>query len=452
MSLTVLTDSDVRRVLHSLTGEDILSMQEVLGDALHFYSSDTSQDNGCCSSYQPQRTSLKRRDGKTTLFMPASSQDGMGVKIVTLAAPEKHSRAASLDKLSLNSSSRSSSPRPSVSTTVSNTSTSSSAVVSPPSSIMSSDSTTPKGSLTLFDNSGAPTALINAEELTAFRTALASTMLIRKRQSVHDVTVFGAGKQAYWHIRIALLLRGPEIHHVNIINRSFDRARNLLMQIYNPYPDDPDYENPIGAKYGSKTKTSILTPAHGEYTRLLKEYVRSANVIFCTTPSTEPLFPASYLTNPEGRRKGRMIACIGSYKPHMIEIHPDILRQAVAPHHEHRHFHKHQREGGAVIVDSVEAALKEAGEIIQAKLQPDQVVEIGELLMLKKDAERKAKTANAEDSQGVQVKESSGLYEWLTKGNVIYKSVGIGLMDVVCGTELVRLAKDRGIGTHIDAF
>lgn len=40
-------------------------------------------------------------------------------------------------------------------------------------------------------------------------------MLFEKRQSVHDVTIFGAGKQAYWHARLALLLRGEEIHHMN---------------------------------------------------------------------------------------------------------------------------------------------------------------------------------------------------------------------------------------------
>lgn len=233
----------------------------------------------------------------------------------------------------------------------------------------------------------------------------------------------------------------------------------MLLQLYNPFPDDPDFENPIGHKYGSKTKTAIITPGHSEYHRLLKQYVRDANVIFCTTPSTAPLFPASYLLNPAGRQKGRYIALIGSYKPHMLELHPDILKNAVAPHHEHRHFHKHQKEGGAVIVDSVEACLQEAGEVIQAGLQPDQVVELGELIMLRREAEKKAAGANGSagpngdgDDQGVQVQESSGLKEWLFKGNVIYKSVGLGLMDIVVGGELVRIAREREIGTHIDEF
>lgn len=450
--LTVLTDEDVRAVLHSLTGEDIKTLQQSLADALHQYST-AGEEDGCCSSYQPQRTALKRKDGSTTLFMPASSDTGLGVKIVTLEAPEDTSSEYKLKQLSLASTASSTtvgskSPHASVSA-----SSSSTAVDSPPASITNPKSTTPRGSVTLFDSVGNPSALINAEELTAFRTALASCMLLQKRKSVHDVTVFGAGKQAYWHVRIAMLLRGSEIHHINIVNRSFDRARSMLMSLYNPYPNNPDYFNPIGPKYNSKTRTAILTPGHSEYRRLLKQYVRDANVIFCTTPSTEPLFPASYLLNPEGRKKGRYIACIGSYKPHMLELHPDILRSAVAPHHEHRHFHKHQKEGGAVIVDSVEACLQEAGELIQADLQPDQVVELGELVMLKKEAERKAQSATGDgDVAGIQVQDTSGLGDWLLKGNVIYKSVGLGLMDVVVGGDLVHLARARGIGTHIEAF
>ncbi|KAF4554893.1 Ornithine cyclodeaminase-like protein 1 [Elsinoe fawcettii] len=447
MPLTILTDSDVNTLLHSLTRDDILDMQQSLADALHFYST-SGEENLCCSSYQPMRTALKRRDGKTTLFMPASAHTGLGIKVVTLGTP-KGPETPSMDNLSL-ASTANESPRASLSSR----DTSSTGTFNPPASLASAESTTPRGSLTLLDSQGTPTALINAEELTAFRTALATNALFKKRQSVHDLVVFGAGKQAYWHVRVAMLLRGPEIHHLNIINRSFDRGRELFMRLYNPMPGDENYVNPLGHKYNSKTKGSILTPASPEYERLLKEYVRAANVIFCTTPSTEPLFPASYLTNAGGQKKGRYIGLVGSYRAHMIEIHPSILQQAVAPHHEHRHFHKHQKEGGAVIVDSVEACLQEAGEVIQAKLKPDQVVELGELIMLRRDAEKRAldRRDSGEEMKGVQVAEGEGMKEWLTKGNVIYKSVGLGLMDVVVGSELVRLARERGIGTIIDNF
>jgi ornithine cyclodeaminase/alanine dehydrogenase-like protein (mu-crystallin family) len=286
-----------------------------------------------------------------------------------------------------------------------------------------------------------------------------------------------------------LLLRGPDIHHLNIINRDFERVHQLLSKLYAPNEEsrqwDPSEQDIPQYRANSDTtlahpKIQILTPGHGEYERLLKSTIRSSSVIFFTTPSLTPLFPAPYLTNPEGRKKGRYLAAIGSYKPHMVEIHPDILKQNVAPEHGHRHFHKHAPQGGAVVVDSVEACLKEAGEIIQAGLGPNEVVEIGELLMLKRDAERRRLECHARKSEegldegGVELgecekskkkrrgsKEKDGegedkahksLVEWLQRGNVIYKSVGLGLMDVVVGMDLVRLADERGIGIKIENF
>jgi ornithine cyclodeaminase/alanine dehydrogenase-like protein (mu-crystallin family) len=455
MPVTVLSDYDVQRVLHSLTSQDIDDIQQHLADALHQYST-AGEEDGCCSAYQPQRIHMSRTDGATSLFMPASSSSGMGVKVITLDSVKKPEITPDMKRLSIGSTK--SSQTASTSGSRSRPTSMHGSIPAPTTSEDSKPPTTaPRGSLTLFDTRGNPSALVNAEELTAFRTALTSCMLLKRRHKVHDLTVFGAGKQAYWHIRLALLLRGSEIHHVNVINRSFDRAREMLMKLYNPLPQDPDFENPLGHKFGSKTKTNIITPSHTEYTRLLKEYVRSAHVIFCTTPSTQPLFPPGYLLNPEGRKKGRYIVLIGSYKPHMIELHPDIIRNAVAPHHEHRHFHKHQQEGGAIIVDSVEACLQEAGELIQANVQPDQVVEIGELVMLRREAEKAAAVAAKKGDtdnkgEGIQVSDDSGLKEWLCKGNVIAKIVGLGLMDVVVGNEVVRIARERGIGTHIAEF
>ncbi|OAL52251.1 hypothetical protein IQ07DRAFT_562591 [Pyrenochaeta sp. DS3sAY3a] len=486
MPLTILTDGEVRSLLLQLTKQDVLDLQQSLADGLHYYSTATEEDsNGCCSSYQPLRTALKRNDGQTTLLMPASSNDGIGVKIVTLAAPDNNKKTS--DTASLTSSL----DGVSMSDQSTRSTDSSISTFKPAQSLASGTSTTPKGSLTLFDKSGNPRALLNAEEITAFRTALASTMLFKKRQNVHDVVVFGAGKQAYWHIRLALLLRGSDVHHLNIINRDFGRVHTLLEQLYHPHEqpsqwsaaseDIPTYrQSPDSIPSDlARPKIQILTPSHGEYSRLLKATIRASSVIFFTTPSLTPLFPAPFLTNPEGRKKGRYLAAIGSYKPHMVEIHPDILKQNVAPEHG-RHFHKHAPQGGAVIVDSVEACLQEAGEIIQAGLNANEIVEIGELVMLKRDAERRRQECLARKSEegldegGVELgecektkkrrrggkdKDSEGedkahrsLMEWLQKGNVIYKSVGLGLMDVIVGNELVRLADERGIGTRIDNF
>jgi ornithine cyclodeaminase/alanine dehydrogenase-like protein (mu-crystallin family) len=471
MPLTILTDDDVRTLLLQLTKEDIHDLQSSLADALHYYSTSTEDDhNGCCSMLQPLRTALRRSDGQTTLFMPASSNDGLGVKIITLSTPE-----AEKNKKESVSSDKTLDSFDSLSISQASTTSTTTRFDVPPDSIASSQSTTPKGSITLLDKYGAPRALINAEELTAFRTALASTMLFKKRSNVHDVVVFGAGKQAYWHIRLALLLRGSEIHHLNIINRSFDTAHHLVERLYKPHNEPAQFPNltvPSAAISDlARPKIQILTSGHTEYERLLKSVVRGSSVIFCTTPSLTPLFPASYLTNTEGRKKGRYLAAIGSYKPHMLELHPDILRQNVQVDHKHHH-HKHARTGGAIIVDSVEACLKEAGEIIQAGLRGHEVVEIGELLMLKKEADRARKENGSSeesfDTRGVELGEAKkvkgkkkgdkagegdgGLMEWLMKGNVIYKSVGLGLMDVQVGMDIVRLADDRGVGTRIENF
>lgn len=127
----------------------------------------------------------------------------------------------------------------------------------------------------------------------------------------------------------------------------------------------------------------------------------------------------------------------------MCEIHPDILSQAVSPDHKHHH-HKHADKGGVIVVDSLEACLREAGEIIQAGITAEHLVEIGELLMVKK-----ASMKEIEMGTGVGEK---GLKKWLDGGNVIYKSVGIGLMDICVGEDLVALAMRRGIGTRVEGF
>ncbi|KAI4173571.1 MAG: hypothetical protein LQ346_008405, partial [Caloplaca aetnensis] len=241
---------------------------------------------------------------------------------------------------------------------------------------------------------------------------------------------------ALWHIRLALLLRGPDIHHVHIVNRSFARARALMTEIYTA-----DAWSHL-RNANEKLDFSIVSADYGEYGRVLKERVRKADVLFCCTPSTAPLFPAEHLTSAEGRKKGRYVSAVGSYRPHMVELHPDILRQAVAPEHKHHH-HRHAQKGGVVVVDSLSACMQEAGEVRQAGLTPEQLVEVGELLMVKKASLQEI----AAGGEG-----EVGLKKWLMGGNVIYKSVGLGLMDICVGEDLVILARERGYGQTIEGF
>ncbi|KIX04228.1 uncharacterized protein Z518_07782 [Rhinocladiella mackenziei CBS 650.93] len=444
MPLTALTDSEVRELLLSLTKDDAAELQRNLAEALHSYSTGDT-NSPCAASFQPARTVIEK-NGVTTLFMPASTGTSVGMKIVSLEQPEmipsqkssmssgttESNSGASVKSSSLDFGSLTLTPASTMSAesrdSIGGTS------LQPPPSTASTRSTAPKGSVTILDSTGNPVGIVNAEELTAFRTALASTVMFQKRQNVHTVTVFGAGKQAYWHIRLALLFKGDQIRHVNIINRTFARAIKLM----NAFQITDESK----AQWRKDIKFSAMSPDFGEYGRLLKEEVRKADVIFCCTPSVEPLFPAEFLISREGQRKGRYISAIGSYAPHMCEIHPDIFKRAVEPHH-HNHHHKHAQQGGAIVVDSLESCLKEAGEIIQAKLKPEHLVEIGELMMIKKATTREIELGGPGEQ---------GLLDWLTKGNVMYKSVGMGLMDLVVAGDLIRLAMERGVGVTIQEF
>ena len=44
------------------------------------------------------------------------------------------------------------------------------------------------------------------------------------------------------------------------------------------------------------------------------------------------------------------------------------------------------------------------------------------------------------------------LAPWLETGNVLYKSVGLGLMDLSVGMHLVEFAKEKGVGTFVQGF
>ncbi|KAL7622504.1 hypothetical protein AAE478_008011 [Parahypoxylon ruwenzoriense] len=484
MSLTVLSDEQIRGLLESLTRNEVEELVETLRGALHEYSTSTqSMEDGVV--HQPERTVVhSKTTGATTLFMPSFSTFGHAIKVVTISSPLADSKLPAIR---------------------------------------------PTGSVTLYSPQGQPTGFLHAQTLTAFRTALASSCLLVKRASVRTITVFGSGLQAYWHIRLALMLRGDTIRQVFIISRRFsDNARDILQKFYCIRQDVKQREGWEQAQF------SLLTPGYGEYARLEKEHMRASDVIYCCTPSTRDLFDASILTNHEGRRKGRLIVAVGSYTPQMRELPRELLLQATRTHAPgHMHYHKHATEGGVIVVDTLDGALKEAGEIMEAGLEPKQLVELGELVMIHKLAReeeesqasqsstdvssisesvdkldltlpgsamstalgpeagngngsnnkrsssrspsRKGSSAslslpfhhqhnssqgslNPVDQQQQQRRSSSTGYRdhhlarWLTVGNVIYKSVGLGLMDLVVGFEIVRLAGLRGLGSRVEGF
>ncbi|KAK2603537.1 hypothetical protein QQS21_004306 [Conoideocrella luteorostrata] len=464
MAFTVLTDGQVKDILEGLTVDELDEFRHVLASALHEFSNSTG-DAGDEVYQQPHRiTTLHSGSKATTLYMPSCGPEGMGCKVVSLT---------------------------------------SSAVTQDP----NVKPISPTGVVNLFNPDGSPMGIVHASTLTAFRTALASACLLARRNHVTTLTVFGSGSQAYWHVRLALLLRGSTIKHVHIINRRFsDSAGQILKSFTMVSAAAKEREG------WPHTKFSMLTPTFHDFGRLQKEQLRSADVIYCCTPSREELFDASILTSHEGRKKGRLIVAVGSYTPEMREL-PEGLLQLVTKSHDknHRHFHKHADEGGVIVVDTLDGVMKEAGEIISAKITPHQMVELGELVMLHRLAIEESETdttgsqtpmssdfespidvndkkqsmssvfseqaprpaspsssisstharkpsfplpfrTRSGGSVDAEKKKEDGLARWLRDGTVVYKSVGLGLMDLVVGMHLIKVANEKKIGTQIEGF
>lgn len=369
MGLTVLSDADVGKLLDNLSSTELSGIIKDLGNALTTYSLGDEQQ------HQPHRAVVSR-DGQTSLFMPSTTKHMIGTKMVGVAPPRKTTENDGNSKIA-----------PGL-----------------------------KSVLTLCDASGEAIGILNAAELTAFRTSLGIMLLYQFRKKTENVLVFGAGKQALWHVRLALLLHGDEIRKITIVNRSRERTEQLIQTI---------------KRAGQSVSTiEIFDDARSDKDQALESLVSSSDAIFCTTPSTSPLFPASYLTSDQARSRPRFISMIGSYRLDMQEIDPDFLKVVVDKTGQLAgHVH-----GGVVAVDTKAGCMSEAGELVKAGINETTMREVGELLNSKERSEEE------------------GLTKWLEEGLVVFKSVGIGIMDIAVGSSLLHLANGKGICTTVPHF
>jgi len=361
MTFTVLSDADIKTLLHNISPSDVQNLASALNQALTEYSCNDEVP------YQPHRAHVARPNGQVSLFMPATTPSSIGVKIVGVAPSQAPPPGEK--------------PKPAL-----------------------------RSVLTICDELGQAVGVLNVAELTAFRTALGSMLLYRYRKNTENIVVFGAGKQAEWHIRLAILLKGDDIRKITVVNRSSARAKELLDAL-------------AQSKVGEHVKMEFSDGKEDA----LESLVTEADVMFCTTPSTSPLFPASYLTSDAGLAKSRYIAAIGSYRLDMQEIDPELLKNLSNP----SGSFASQVYQGLITVDSIKGCMDEAGELVAAGLKPEQMLEVGKVDGLRKD-------------EGVQ--------EWLEEGFVVYKSVGVGIMDIAIGKALMELAAEKGVGVHLDSF
>jgi ornithine cyclodeaminase len=137
------------------------------------------------------------------------------------------------------------------------------------------------------------------------------------------------------------------------------------------------------------------------------EAVRDADVICAATTSATPVVAGHYL------RPGAHVNGIGSYTPEMQEVDEETVRRA-----------------GMVFVDCRAAALAEAGDVVIA-LRRGAICE-GDLIELGAVA--------------------AGLHAGRTAADAVtfFKSVGVAVQDVAAGAEVLRRARELGLGTEVE--
>lgn len=363
----VLSDDVVHDILINLSKPDILRLRDSLLECLMDIST------GLERQYQPEVGVVNRPEGQRCLFRPFSSSTSFGTKVIVTPAPSS-SAAGSLH-----------------------------------------------GIIAVCDQDGHPTGVINAEEVTGYRTALSALIPYMWRRHTDNIVVFGAGKQALWHLRLALALRGDEITTITIVNRSEQRAQQLITTIKE--------ENQ--ARWKSPSTFEYLDPSLSDYQARLQYRLAVCDAIFCTVGTTAPVFPSQYVTNGK-RNRYPYISAVGSWQEDMMELDPELLVYAI------KNADESLRQGSgskvAVLVDDRTSALKHSGEIVQSKVATEHLVEIGEVETSRRLGQNNHWLSSLED------------------GLLIYKSIGVSTTDLAIGNAILAFAEEQSVGIEIPNF
>src|SRR5579875_409461 len=240
--------------------------------------------------------------------------------------------------------------------------------------------------LLLDATSGQTLAIIEGSWLTAVRTGavsgLATQLLARPDADV--LALFGAGAQAptqIWAIHTARPLR--EVRVVNRSDEHYTQLQRTLRQLLG------DTCPPI-----SRAATA-------------SEALSGALLVACATVSTIPLFRVQDIA------PGAHINAVGAFTPEMCEVDPETLARA------------------RIVVDQREAALVEAGDLLQALAEKkitgaDSWLELGQLV----SGEQPGRQSPDEIT--------------------VFKSVGLGIQDLATALSAYERAKEMGIGTEVE--
>ncbi len=195
------------------------------------------------------------------------------------------------------------------------------------------------GAMVLFDaKTGAPRAMVDADALTAIRTAAASAVATKalSRKGAKTLAIIGTGEQAHSHIEAIGLVR--EIETVRIAGRTLERAAKFVTEAQAAYPKH-----------------------HFVACETAKDAASEADIICTVTSSATPVLKGAWVA------PGTHINAVGASVPSMQEIDQAALLQA------------------RLFTDYRPSALNQAREIISAlesgaMTQADILGEIGEVL------------------------------------------------------------------------
>lgn len=184
---------------------------------------------------------------------------------------------------------------------------------------------------------GIPKLVAEARVLTGLRTAAATALSVKHlaRSDASSLGIIGCGYQARWQLSVTHHVMRPEKIYAFDMYR--DRAERFAEEM----------QGKIGVEVEVCGSAETL--------------VRSCDVVITATTSKTPVVLKEWVT------PGTHISAIGAYTPEMAEIDPRLLASS------------------KVVVDSLNAAKEEAGEIIQAVKSglmrwEDVYAEIGEII------------------------------------------------------------------------
>ncbi len=238
--------------------------------------------------------------------------------------------------------------------------------------------------LVIDAQTGQPMALLEGSTLTAIRTGAgsgAATDLLARHDS-RIAAIFGAGVQARTQLEALCTVR------------TIERA-----WVYAPHKDRVDLF--IAKMRGRGPIPEDLRPASSP-----AEALREADVVAAATDSVLPVFEDADV------RPGTHINGIGSFTPAMQEIPAETVQRAL------------------IVVDSVEAAMEEAGDLLQPLAQrlitEEQIrLELGEIASGKKPGRSSPDEIT------------------------FFKSVGVAVQDVMAAQRALANADRLGLGTSV---